>query len=405
MENIFSDRLIHSPECFSREQLEQRRVKHGFAHLNKVEAFAWDLEIYGHLQRHMGDAVVLKGGAATQLYLPVELQRTSVDIDIICTVGVQEFERVTKEILSTLSRDGKLLRFSQYMPAHPTPGLELTTYFVATPSVCTPAESFGREDTSIQEIKVDILHEHIDSHKYLPKGTATFALDVAFEPRVLTADSLFGDKLLTLAPTTVGIPDSRASDRCKQLYDLDKLLGQNLLTKSTEMQQAFESTMECQRKIPGREILTADEALMDAIRFLGEATEMDLGNDPLGMWNALQGFQTNFVRQSARRTREEWAIAIEQLRFMAQSLRAERRGGKEDPLTSYKNALVLGTQLSGDGADNKAEIARASQAKLLEFAGSQDAALRKKLRGKSPARIFWNLAEAENLGDIGRAVQ
>src|ERR1700683_5176808 len=110
MENIFSDRLIHSGECFARDQLEKRRVKHGFAHLNKVEAFAWDLEIYGHLQQYLGDAVVLKGGAATQLYLPVELQRTSVDIDIICTATIQEFERVTEEILSRLSRASKLLR-------------------------------------------------------------------------------------------------------------------------------------------------------------------------------------------------------------------------------------------------------------------------------------------------------
>jgi hypothetical protein len=405
MENIFSDRLIHPPECFLRDQLEQRRVTHGFAHLNKVEAFAWDMEIYGQLLQHLGDAIVLKGGAATQLYLPVELQRSSVDIDIICTAAMQDFDRVTEEIFSRLSGDGKLLRFSKYVPAHPTPGLELTTYFVATPSVCTPAENFGRQDPSIQQIKVDVLHEDIDSHKYLPKGTATFALDVAFEPRVLTADSLFGDKLLTLATTTVGIPDSRASDRCKQLYDLDKLLGQGLLTKSSEMQQAFDSTMEYQRKIPGRERLTADEALADAIRFLGEATEMDVGNDPQGVWNGLQGFQSNFVRQSARRTREGWAIAMERLRFVAQSLRAQKSGGKEEPLTMYRNAVALETQLSGEGADNKAEIIRASQAKLLEFARSQDAALGKKLRGKSPARIFWYLAEVENLGDISHALQ
>jgi hypothetical protein len=62
------------------------------------------------LQQYLGDAVVLKGGAATQLYLPVELQRTSVDIDIICTATIQEFDRVTEEILSRLSRASKLLR-------------------------------------------------------------------------------------------------------------------------------------------------------------------------------------------------------------------------------------------------------------------------------------------------------
>lgn len=41
----------------------------------------WDLELFLQIQAILGERVVLKGGAATQFYLPKEAQRTSVDID------------------------------------------------------------------------------------------------------------------------------------------------------------------------------------------------------------------------------------------------------------------------------------------------------------------------------------
>lgn len=48
--------------------------------------------MFGQLQRQFNDRVVLKGGAATQLYFPISLQRNSVDIDVISDLSVEEFE-------------------------------------------------------------------------------------------------------------------------------------------------------------------------------------------------------------------------------------------------------------------------------------------------------------------------
>jgi len=42
-----------------------------------------DLELFLQIQKRLGEHIVLKGGAATQFYLPIEAQRTSVDIDMI----------------------------------------------------------------------------------------------------------------------------------------------------------------------------------------------------------------------------------------------------------------------------------------------------------------------------------
>ena len=48
-----------------------------------MELFLWDLELFLQIQKRLGEHIVLKGGAATQFYLPIEAQRTSVDILMI----------------------------------------------------------------------------------------------------------------------------------------------------------------------------------------------------------------------------------------------------------------------------------------------------------------------------------
>ena len=72
--------------------------------------------------------------------------------------------------------------------------------------------------------------------------------------------------------------------------------------------------------------------------------------------------------------------------------------------TIYKNAVALETQLSGEGADNKAEIIRASQAKLLR-PGARMLRLGKNCEESRRHEYFGTWREVENLGDIGHAVQ
>ena len=75
--------LIHDPKYFSRDQILNRQAEFRFTQALKVETFLWDIEIYGHLQRKLNDQIILKGGAAAQLYFRPGQQRTSVDIDVI----------------------------------------------------------------------------------------------------------------------------------------------------------------------------------------------------------------------------------------------------------------------------------------------------------------------------------
>lgn len=76
-------KLFHEEADFSRDTYSARMAEFGFKNMARMELFLWDLELFLQIQRILGDRIVLKGGAATQFYLPREAQRTSVDIDML----------------------------------------------------------------------------------------------------------------------------------------------------------------------------------------------------------------------------------------------------------------------------------------------------------------------------------
>ena len=76
-------KLFHKEEAFQRETFQKRMEEFGFKNMARMELFLWDLELFLHIQKILGDKIILKGGAATQFYLPRDAQRTSVDIDML----------------------------------------------------------------------------------------------------------------------------------------------------------------------------------------------------------------------------------------------------------------------------------------------------------------------------------
>ena len=83
MEGIKQENLILGPTFFEKSEIEKRMADGGFNSKAKIELFIWDLEMFLQLQKRLGEKIILKGGAATQFYIPVAAQRTSIDIDMI----------------------------------------------------------------------------------------------------------------------------------------------------------------------------------------------------------------------------------------------------------------------------------------------------------------------------------
>jgi len=83
--------LINNANYFKQDTIEAIRKEFKFSQSIHIEMLLWDFEIFAQLTAIHKD-FVLKGGAAAQIYLPVEKQRASRDIDLATTLGEKEIE-------------------------------------------------------------------------------------------------------------------------------------------------------------------------------------------------------------------------------------------------------------------------------------------------------------------------
>jgi len=212
--------LIHSQNCFDRSTILERKKKLGLTNEARIELFLWDLEIFCQIQKRLKNRIILKGGAAAQLYFPVDRQRTSVDIDMICSARESEIKDCLNDIEKAFKGEENLLKFRPHKPRAAKTELPLRTFFLTIPSEV----SAGIGEKGVQEIKVEFFLDNMEWPAKQFESPQVFAMETDQSYRVLTLEAIIADKLTTLGPNTIGIPDSRRDELCKQIYDIDGLL-------------------------------------------------------------------------------------------------------------------------------------------------------------------------------------
>jgi len=211
--------LIHDVKYFAKEEILDRATKYEFPNPLAVEIFLWDCELAAQFQNACAD-VVLRGGAAAQLHLPLKKQRGSIDIDIGAPLKESEMTDLVRKVRESV---GESVKFKLHKPKKPVPKLPLMTYYAEMPTVL----DLGRKEL---EVKIDILLERLDLPTVMLKNVQTFAVDVK-RMRCLTVGALVGDKLLTLAKGSIGM--ELESDYPKQVYDVDALLESAEISEKT----------------------------------------------------------------------------------------------------------------------------------------------------------------------------
>lgn len=214
-------KIFHDKTAFERDYLQRRMDQYGFKNMSRMELFLWDLELFLQIQQRLGEHIVLKGGAATQFYLPIEAQRTSVDIDMIYC-GTDDAVRSTLEdITEHLREDGEFFRFHEHIPKNPKTNLPMHTYFVDVPSVLSNKERNTEEVTiDKQELKIEFIMEAEDCEYTRKTGENIFAVQSEFEYQLLSASHLLADKFTTIGDKTIGVQNDRMDEQVKQFYDV-----------------------------------------------------------------------------------------------------------------------------------------------------------------------------------------
>lgn len=314
MIEIKQEKLILDKKTFTRTEVEKRMVKGGFNSLARFELFIWNLETFLQLQKKLGDRIILKGGAATQFYIPIDYQRTSVDIDLICKAEREEVHKTMSDIEAELDGVGDYCKFRPYNPKNPKVRLSaFETYFQTVPSMCNSKEIFSSKGK--QEIKIDIMYSDQEYNINKIKQPALFAIETDKEFNVLALEDLFADKLTTFGPATIGISDDRADEQFKQIYDVITLF----ITNMDQIVNNIEVVRLMYQKISRFEChlhgikYKPNELFDDMKRFINKIKRIERDSDSL---QKARDFQSLYLRSQVSRDKTEWAIVGFQLELM-----------------------------------------------------------------------------------------
>ncbi len=398
--------LIHKTSGFRSDVLVERASQFGFSQASEVEVFAWALELCGQLQAVAGRSLVLKGGAAAQLYLPLEKQRASVDLDFVSSLPSDEVKQLLHDFSARFAVAHPYFLFREYIPEAPEVGLPMESYFVAVPaSLSQPGVEIAGPPG--RDVKVDILY--LDE----PLGTqevaqrATFALDLAFSPYCFSVGTLIGDKLLTLATDSIGIPATRAADLTKQLYDLDHLtrVGVDESTMG-DMCQAIKVLVPIESRYRGIQVDVP--AVIRQIRetLIGWAS-VDLGAaSPEVKWH-ITAFQGNYLRAEARLPVYGWAIRALRLRLVLDCVEEALLKGRlaaceQVRLADRLEAHVRGDHLEPEDRGPHRERVRKT---LLDHFSEMTGLRRREFKGRPLERILWQMVSLQNLETLADALE
>jgi len=389
--------LIHDRKCFERDTLAERLEQLKFRSLARMELFLWDLEIFLQIQAILKDDVVLKGGAAAQFYLPVEAQRTSVDIDMVCAGGMKEAEEALAAIEQKFGGADGRFKARPHKPGDPKTKLPMMTYYMDVPSVCTGGELFGRKAAGTQEIKIEFHFADGPLSIHRTSSPRIFALETKKTYQLLPLDDLIGDKLTTLGPHTIGIPMERADEQIKQIYDISSLLTFNW--DNVDLKRVDASFRTRAKSEARQRSLTAGmpDIFTDMMAQMRQLSVVDLESDK-GLLKRINDFQSLYVRKELNRSPAEWAMSGAKIHLLLDHLKHGKKDAKDSLDSLFRCERTLGFEhLHGAEKGLLVRRFREEFSKDFEKYGDYPA---KVLKGKSPARILWAVAKKDNIDEI-----
>lgn len=377
--------LTYGP--LTKEELLRLSGSAGFTQPQVVELFRWDLELVSQLQRQSKD-FILKGGAAAQLYIPLERQRGSVDVDLMFPGQENSLTEAVRALNARFSSRAPFFQFDEYKPKSPTVGLPMKTYDVGLPSVLTDG----------CRIKLDVLLIDKDVPFHTIKSARTFACTVE-NVTCSTAGALIGDKLLTLAKSSIGI--QRLEDYPKQIYDLEMLACQRKCgipelmdaVKAVRVLTPVEAGFRDMRVEP-------TDALEDVKESMSEYSKVDLTSADVSFKKAVNDFQQFFVNRSEMGSKlYEWSCRALRLRFLASLIQLHL--ADKLSLREVERLFSLSKSISSRAKSVKGKEIEKARSGLLRFSKGDET---KELKGKPLDRVFWNGVIPENVEQMNGVV-
>lgn len=390
-------KIFHDKTAFERDYLQQRMDQYGFKNMSRMELFLWDLELFLQIQKRLGEHIVLKGGAATQFYLPIEAQRTSVDIDMIFCGTDKDVKDTLDDITACLKEEDEFFDFYEHVPKNPKTNLPMHTYFIDVPSVLSNKERNAVEGAiDKQELKIEFIMETEDWEYTRKTGENIFAVQSEFQYQLLSVSHLFADKFTTIGSNTIGVQNDRMDEQVKQFYDVMMLTIYQLNKLDIEeVRKKYLHRAEKEWYDRKNNEYDLQEIIADVRRQLLRYSMADSGEDP-ELKKHINDFKALYLNSKVEFNPQIVACGAALVHLMYETILNDDNWDTVKKALSIENMLEL-TQYEGKEKGIKTKEIREM---LIHEFGSYSTIPGNILKGKNLKRIFWAIVEKDNVDEI-----
>lgn len=398
-------KLFHKEEAFQRETFQKRMEEFGFKNVARMELFLWDLELFLHIQKILGDKIILKGGAATQFYLPRDAQRTSVDIDMLFFGTEEEIKETLRKIEEYLGTEDELFYFHKHSPKNPKTNLPLHTYYMKVPSVLSNAErNMDRESIPYQELKIEFILQPEKWEYERRTGENIFAVNSSWNYQILPLNYLFADKLTTLGCNTIGVQNERLDEQVKQFYDI-MMLSRNCISEMqcSVVKEKYLKRAEQEwntRKITLGSTLERRDyepkyIVEDVEKQLLRYQQADSGEDA-ELKKFINDFHSLYLNRKVQYDPKTVACGASLVRLMYELMISGMGWDKVKQALEIEKKLGM-EHLSGP---EKGQKIRELRNQFIQEFGKDSVIPASTLKGKDLKRVFWAIVNIDNLNKI-----
>lgn len=398
-------KLFHKEEAFQRETFQKRMEEFGFKNMARMELFLWDLELFLHIQKILGDKIILKGGAATQFYLPRDAQRTSVDIDMLFFGTEEEIKKTLRKIEEYLGTEDELFYFHKHSPKNPKTNLPLHTYYTKVPSVLSNAErNMERESIPYQELKIEFILQPEKWEYERRTGENIFAVNSSWNYQILPLNYLFADKLTTLGCNTIGVQNERLDEQVKQFYDI-MMLSKNCISEMqcSVVKEKYLKRAEQEwntRKITLGSTLEGRDyepkyIVKDVEKQLLRYQQADSGEDA-ELKKFINDFHSLYLNRKVQYDPKTVACGASLVRLMYELMISGMGWDKVKQALEIEKKLGM-EHLSGP---EKGQKIRKLRNQFIQEFGKDSVIPASTLKGKDLKRVFWAVVNIDNLNKI-----
>lgn len=398
-------KLFHKEEAFQRETFQKRMEEFGFKNMARMELFLWDLELFLHIQKILGDKIILKGGAATQFYLPRDAQRTSVDIDMLFFGTEEEIKKTLRKIEEYLGTEDELFYFHKHSPKNPKTNLPLHIYYTKVPSVLSNAErNMERESIPYQELKIEFILQPEKWEYERRTGENIFAVNSSWNYQILPLNYLFADKLTTLGCNTIGVQNERLDEQVKQFYDI-MMLSRNCISEMqcSVVKEKYLKRAEQEwntRKITLGSTLEGRDyepkyIVEDVEKQLLRYQQADSGEDA-ELKKFINDFHSLYLNRKVQYDPKTVACGASLVRLMYELMISGMGWDKVKQALEIEKKLGM-EHLSGP---EKGQKIRELRNQFIQEFGKDSVIPASTLKGKDLKRVFWAIVNIDNLNKI-----